>query len=509
MSEPRPLRVLFVGEGVLGHRTQAAQLQAALANNPTVDAVFVTVPPPGRLGRLMLRRWRRIGDGDFYGLRWRLRWSWQARKLLKRHGKGVDAAMITTQASALLSRRLMRRLPCILSVDAALNQFTALEYDGPLNRWSARQDRILFRLERRAIDAAAAVVAWSDWNAEALQQDYGIDGERLVTIHPGLDANWWEEAARRRATGETGERGPLRVLFVGNEVERKGLGLLIEAMAHPEVSAVLDVVSEDRVEETDSVRVHRGIKPNSEALRDMYAAADAFALPTKADAIPWAVVEAMAAGLPVVASRVGAIPELIGDSGFTIERGSVDELAAALVRLGDEGLRDSLGALALARVRKRYDRDVQVPRLLETISRVANEPGAAASGRRMKRRTVIAIGAGAAGLAVVSPYLVLLPDDEFEQLVGSKLGIETALAKQLLEDTRRQYGDTEYEARAAAFAFAVRDPAAALLPESVREKAVSSFVEPMFSRPAANLGYAVTGTAPPSPAPCAGLVRTG
>jgi hypothetical protein len=127
----------------------------------------------------------------------------------------------------------------------------------------------------------------------------------------------------------------------------------------------------------------------------------------------------------------------------------------------------------------------------------------------MKRRTFVALGAGAAGVALAAPYLVLIPGDEFEQLVASKLGIETALAKQLLEGTRRQYGDAEYEARAAAFAFAVRDPAAVVLPESVRQKAVSSFIEPMFSRPAANLGYAITGTAPPYPAPCAGLVQAG
>jgi glycosyltransferase involved in cell wall biosynthesis len=506
VNEPRPLRVLFVGEGVLGHRTQAAQLQAALADNPAVAARFVTVPPPGRLARLMLRRWRRIGDGDFYGLRWRLRWSWQVRRLLKRHRRDVDVAMITTQASALLSRRLMRRLPCVLSIDAALHQFTALEYDGPLNRWSARQDRILFRLERRAIGAAAAIVAWSDWNAEALRHDYGLDAGRLATIHPGLDADWWGEAAKR---DKIGRQGPLRVLFVGNEVARKGLGLLTEAVSRPDLDAVLDVVTGDEVEETDSVRVHKGIKPNSDELRELFAAADVFALPTRADAIPWAVLEAMAAGLPVIASRVGAIPELVGDCGLTTEPGNVEELAVALKRLSDDGLRRSLGALALERVRERYDRDVQVPRLLEVLARAAGESIPAASGRRMKRRTFVALGAGAAGVALAAPYLVLIPGDEFEQLVASKLGIETALAKQLLEGTRRQYGDAEYEARAAAFAFAVRDPAAVVLPESVRQKAVSSFIEPMFSRPAANLGYAITGTAPPYPAPCAGLVQAG
>lgn len=502
-AEARPLRILFVGEGVLGHRTQAAQLEAALRDDPSVDARFVTVPPPSRLGRIMLRRWRRIGDGDFYGLRWRLRWSWHARRLLKRHRREADVAVITTQASALLSRGIMRKLPCVLTVDATLRQFTALEYHGPLNRWSARQDRILFRLERRAIEAAAAVVALTEWNAEALREDYGLDDERLAVVHPGLDADWWEAAV-----GQRGEReGPLRVLFVGNEVQRKGLGLLIDAVSRAEVDAVLDVVTADAVEDGASVRVHHGIEPNSEQLRELYAQADVFALPTKADAIPWAIIEGMAAGLPVLASRVGAIPELLGETGMTIESGNADELAAALARLSDDDLRRTLGARALARVRERYDRDVQIPRLVGVLAQAAGRPTRGVRDRRMRRRTFVAVGVGAAGVALAAPYLLLLPDEEFEQLVASKLGVETALAKQLLEGVRNQYGDAEYEARAAAFAFAVRDPAATVLPDSVRHKAIASFVEPMFSRPAANLGYAITGDAPPYPAPCAGLVQ--
>ena len=60
----------------------------------------------------------------------------------------------------------MRRLPTVLSVDATVRQFTALEYARPRDRWSPRQDRILARLERRAMEGAAAIVAWTEWNAD-------------------------------------------------------------------------------------------------------------------------------------------------------------------------------------------------------------------------------------------------------------------------------------------------------------------------------------------------------
>ena len=504
MSGTEPLRVLFVGEGVLGHRTLATQLQGMLATNPAVEARFATVPPPGRLARLLLRRWRRAGDADLYELRWRLRWSWQARRLLKRHAREVDVAMITTQASALLSRGPMRRLPCVLTVDATVRQFTALEYERPRDRFSALQDRILARLERRAIGAAAAVVAWSDWNARALRDEHGLDDSRLATIHPGIDASWWGEAA----AGRTEDRqGTLRVLFVGNDVERKGLGLLREAIDRSGLDIALDVVSGDRIEAGDSMQVHNGIEGGSEELRALYAGADVFALPTRADAVPWAVLEAMAAGLPVLATRVGAIEELVGEAGTVVEAGDAEELAAALRRFADPGLRRELGARGVERVARHYNREVQLPRLLDLLRGVAREREGA--GRRVRRRTFVALGAGAAGVAVAAPYLLLLPDDEFEQLVASRLGIEASLAGALLENARHQYGDTEYEARAAAFAFAVRDPAAAVLPESIRRRAVDSLVEPMLAPPSASLGYGVTGTAPDYPAPCSGLVRSG
>ncbi len=502
MSEP--LRALFVDEGVLGHRTLSAQLRAALADDPTVEASFATVATPGRGARLFLRRPGRLGDADLFELRWRLRWSRQVRSILRRNTGSVDVAFVNTQASALLSRGPMRRLPTVLSIDATVRQFTALEYGGPRNRWSPRQDRILARLERRALERAAAVVAWTEWNAEAIRREHPGLRPPVVTLHPGLDASWWGEAAASRPSRSA---GPLRLLFVGNDVERKGLDLLVGVLGRPEVDAVLDVVSGDEVAASDTVRVHRDVEAGSERLRDLYAAADVFVLPTRADAVPWSVLEAMAAGLPVVASRVGAIAELVGDAGVTVEPGNAEELEAALARLGDPELRRRLGERALARVRDRYDSAVQVPRLLEVLRGAAGRSTEDAGAHRMRRRTFVALGLGTAGALLVAPYVALVPGEEFEQMVAAKLGIETALAAQLLDRARAEYGDAEYDARAAAFAFAVRDPAALVLPDGLRERAISSLLEPMLSAPAASLAYGVTGVDPGGYAPCAGLVR--
>ena len=84
---------------------------------------------------------------------------------------------------------------------------------------------------------------------------------------------------------------------------------------------------------------------------------DIFVLPTYAEGMPIAVIEAMAAGLPCVTTPVGGIPELIRDGveGFLVEPGDVTALAARLAQLiGDAALRRTMGARALQRA-ARYD----------------------------------------------------------------------------------------------------------------------------------------------------------
>jgi alpha-maltose-1-phosphate synthase len=498
-EEPRPLRLLVVDEGVLGHRTLKAQLEETLAALPGVEATFATVPPPSRLARLFVSKRTRGSDVDLQALRWRLRWSWQGRKILKRHRRSADVALINTQALAYLAKGPMRDLPCVLSIDATVGQFTALEYT-PHDSWTPRQLRLMQRLERRAVKAAAAVMPWTETIAAAVRSEYELGEKRTETIHPGLDAGWWAEAAAKRPAPS---EGPMRVLFVGNDVYRKGLPTLIEAVTALEGEAVLDVVSGDEIEEREFVAVHRGVSAGTDQLRDLYAGADVFALPTRADAVPWAVLEAMAAGLPVVASAVGSIPEMVGDTGEVVPPQDAEALAAALRRLRDPERRQQLGQAAQARVHERYDNALQTPQIVALARSLAE---ARDGGRRMRRRTFVALGTGAAAVAVAAPYAALIPDQEFEQLVASRLGIDAELAKQLLERAREEYGDAEYDARAAAFALAVRDPAAAVMPEGARRKAVDGLLEPMLSAPASNLAYAVTGSDPGSPA-CAGLVR--
>lgn len=91
--------------------------------------------------------------------------------------------------------------------------------------------------------------------------------------------------------------------------------------------------------------------------------AAALVLPSRFEALPMAVLEGMAAGLPIVATRVGAIPDAVGaDAGILVAPGNAEALAQALVEaMGDAPRRIAMGAAGRLRATQAYSADVVVP----------------------------------------------------------------------------------------------------------------------------------------------------
>ncbi|MCX5889726.1 MAG: glycosyltransferase [Deltaproteobacteria bacterium] len=174
--------------------------------------------------------------------------------------------------------------------------------------------------------------------AEILTGSYGIPADRVTVILNGVDQEFFQSP--RGAPS-----GPPMILSVGRLEPAKDQKTLIEAFRlvaadHPEAQLRL-VGNGSRREELISlvarydlagrVQVLRG-RPN---LRPLFQEATVFALSSLEEGLPNVVLEAMVAGLPVVATRVGGLPEVVrpGRTGWLVPPGDVPALAAALSHL--------------------------------------------------------------------------------------------------------------------------------------------------------------------------------
>ena len=176
-----------------------------------------------------------------------------------------------------------------------------------------------------------------------------------------------EVEALRRRLGLGGRRV---VLYVGKFSPGKGTADLVAAahqVAREFSDALFLFVGEGELDATGAHVRRLGPLPNREVLA-LYPLAEAVVVPSVVpDALSRVILEAMAAGRPVVATRVGGTPELVidGKTGLLVERHAPTELARAIAALlGDEALRASLGAGARRHVAERFGADDSVDRLL-------------------------------------------------------------------------------------------------------------------------------------------------
>jgi glycosyltransferase involved in cell wall biosynthesis len=153
----------------------------------------------------------------------------------------------------------------------------------------------------------------------------------------------------------------------------KDLELLVDALSRPEAAAFdLRVVGDGPGRAALAERVRTlGLEGRVELLGErgdvgeQLAAADGFVLPTRWEGLPYSILEAMAAGLPVVASRVGGIPEEVEDgvTGLLVPRDDSAALAAALAALGADGEQArALGRAGHERARRAFSRETMVER---------------------------------------------------------------------------------------------------------------------------------------------------
>jgi glycosyltransferase involved in cell wall biosynthesis len=285
---------------------------------------------------------------------------------------GIDAALIHSQSIALFSIPFMRAVPTVISSDGTPRNYDSyadgLDHVvyGPLTEGFKR------RWTRATIRAASRLLAFSSWVRDSFIDDYGAEPERVVIIPPGIDTEVWVPQPECRV-----DDGVVRVLFTGGHFTRKGGPLLLDWVARTRHRNVeLHLVTQHDVPARDRVVVHTGMRPNSPELIALAQRCDLFALPTRGDCFPFAAIEAQAAGLPVVISNVGGIPEMIEDgyNGFLVDRNDPVAFFERLDRLVEDAtLRDRMGRLARVRAVERFTAARNAARVVELLVSIADE----------------------------------------------------------------------------------------------------------------------------------------
>ena len=353
-------------DAAMGHVRVRHALRAGLQEVPAeVEIDELEVPPFTRWENRMVRYVPGLEGGGFGSVRWHLGRSWVARREIaeRLRWRPADVVHVTTDQVSLLLGKLYDHVPVVLSLDILAYDWAALKRYVPQGADKPRYLRPLGTLERRALERAPLSIAWTETVADSIARF--APGARVKVLHPGLDLRAHRPVAKRN-----GSRMP-RVLFAGGRWEQKGGPRLVAALRPVLGRTVhLDVITTEPVTSVDGMSVHSG-SPGSPEVAALFASADVFCLPTLVDACPWVVVEAMAHGVPVVSTRVGSIPELVGDGGVLVDADDAGALRGALeALLANPATRADMGAAGRGRAEERYDARNNTLRLLEMLREV-------------------------------------------------------------------------------------------------------------------------------------------
>ncbi|HEX2171857.1 MAG TPA: glycosyltransferase family 4 protein, partial [Dehalococcoidia bacterium] len=360
----------------------------------------------------------------------------QVRYLLRRYDpEHLDLVYIHTQTAATSVLDLPKHVPAVVSIDLTWKlAFQESRYHvSPLLKPT-------LDLERRIFERADLVISFSDWAASSVIDDYGIPASKVkvvrngVTLPPPLtglrQANGHSPNGHGAANGHTSgsghalhtvshssnghganghgasangsnghaaspfgsnghgrlnaghqdQEGLLKLGFIGNGFLRKGGDLLLKVhQEHFSHLAHLTLVTHDPPKGLSGLRnvEIRTEVPWVELMTSVLPGFDLFVFPTRFDYSPYAVIEAMSAGVPVISTRVGAIPEMVEDGvgGFLIEAGSAAPLAERVSwAIDNRAQLPAMGERGRERATAYYAAERNYPQLLDTLAEVVQKP---------------------------------------------------------------------------------------------------------------------------------------
>jgi glycosyltransferase involved in cell wall biosynthesis len=243
--------------------------------------------------------------------------------------------------------------------------------------------RAFRQLERTLARSTTALVAVSPQVRDDLVELDVAPATRFAVVRLGIELDQ-RVASGSNGRGETrrvlgiGE-GPFTVGWIGRMTGIKRTDdvlLAFKSLRERGIDARLCLVGDGPDRDQVERRAHElGVMKETlflgyqEQVSSFFSAFDVFILPSANEGTPVTAIEALAAGKPVVATRVGGIPDVVrdGEDGFLVAPGDVEALAERLAQLAtDPQLRERMGEAARARVRERYS----VERLVDDVDRL-------------------------------------------------------------------------------------------------------------------------------------------
>ena len=264
-----------------------------------------------------------------------------------------------------------RGLPEGLSALIARRAFACWTHGEELGYASSSTE--LAWLARRVYSRAAGLLANSH-NSARLLRDWGVSVDRIVVVHPGVDAERFHpDSNPGEWRGRYAAEGQTLFLSVGRLHRRKGHDLVLKALAQmaPADLNVRYLIAGDGACRTaleaearslglgDRV-VFLGVVPE-DALPALYAACDVFLMPNRQDGVDFegfgiVFLEAAASGLASIGGRSGGVPEAVenGVTGLLVSGTDVTELASAMRKLMARDVRAAMGTAGRARVLREF-----------------------------------------------------------------------------------------------------------------------------------------------------------
>jgi glycosyltransferase involved in cell wall biosynthesis len=280
-----------------------------------------------------------------------------------------DATFIAASSAWTILPRYMKKHPCFLYIDATPKQlFEFGDFYGWYPSKNLRVENWKHQKRAAAYQQARGIFSTSQWAADSAIDAYGALPANLHILPWGVDLNQWQPGNPAQKLA----KGICDLLFVGGDFVRKGGPRLLEWAAETQLTGWrLHLVTPQTIETKDNrVSVYNDLTSNDPRLQQLYSHADAFVLPTLADCSPFAGIEALASGLPLVITATGGTSEIVqpNKTGYLLPQNDPSALPRSLEALiSSPELRARMGQAARKDAEERYSAPKVIREAVQTM----------------------------------------------------------------------------------------------------------------------------------------------